>query len=119
MAIGQNISQSAMYAVPASKSLLCKNWTLGSFSVTAALTVRFVVDRYVDPVTASLPIREELGYVQQSGSGIVINPVLKKFAAKTILVTQALSATSTGPASVSAECLLVDDISANQLQQWF
>lgn len=116
IAIGFNKSQSAIYTVPASKSLLMKNLTFSSKSVTAALTVEFIVDRYVN---AGIRKRDELISLNQGGSSSQVLPITIQFAEKTQIAIQALSATSTGPVYVHADCLLIDASSANQNQVWF
>lgn len=119
MAIGFGKTQTAMYAVPASYSLLCRNFTVESYGVTAAQTAQFVIDRYVDPVAGKVLLREYVGILNQGGSSASVYPGIVKFAPKTVLVAQALSAASTGPAMFKADCLLISDAWAATAQSLF
>lgn len=109
MAIGDGSAHTAMYAVPDDHSLVCRNWTLTSYDVTAAETVEFVVDSYTDPVADKVRVRRLLGHLNQAGASSFVNPQLIKFPEKTVVIAQALSAASTGPVGITAECLLIKD----------
>lgn len=116
LATGFNQSQSAIYTVPANKTLLIRNWFFSSKSVTAALTIEFIIDRYVN---AGVLKREEFCALNQSGASGPCAQNTIYFAAKTQFMVQALSATSTGPVYVKADCLLIDSGSANTNQLEF
>lgn len=111
MPIGLGRSQQAMYAVPNDYTLLCRNFALSSYGVTAAQTVQFAIQKYVDPVgsTTKVLTQEILGYINQAGTSGLGVPGIRKFAEKTVFYISALSAASTGPVAASAECLLISD----------
>jgi hypothetical protein len=106
VAVGTNVSDQFIYMVPDNKSLLCRNFTAGSLFTTAAAAHRFVLDVYQSAVLK----RSELVSGETGGANPFTLPILKKFSEKSVIVGQALGATSTGPATLSAECLLIDDI---------
>lgn len=100
-------SQMGIYTVPASYTLLCRNFTAASYGVTAAQTVDFTVDRYVN---GGGKLINKLGFLNQAGSsGTVIFPGILKFAEKSQIRFNALSAASTGPVMLSADCLLISN----------
>jgi hypothetical protein len=111
VAVGQNRSVSSMYGVPASYTMLCRNWSLQSYGVTAAQTVQFLINRYVN---AGILKQEYLGFLNQAGVSTVVIPDVVKFAEKTIFKVEALSAASTGPAAVRAECILLSNEEAGR-----
>lgn len=116
VAIGFNQSQSAIYTVPASKSLIMRNLTMSSKGVTAAQTVEFIIDRFVN---GGIVKREEVAVLNQGGCSSQTVPTMRIFAAKTQFMIQALSAASTGPAYVDIECLLIDLPTVNPRQTIF
>lgn len=109
MPIGFGKSQTAMYLVPASRSLICRNWNFASAGLGANLAVKFAIGTYTDPVSARNLQRDEVAILNQSAGHALTLPYLVKYPAKTLVMVQALAATSTGPVNVSAECLLVND----------
>jgi hypothetical protein len=119
MIIGVGQSQSAMYAVPDNHTLLCRNGTADSYGVTAAQTVQFAIDRFVDPVSAKVLQREYFGSLNQAGSSSFTKPNYHVFEEKTVFLAQALSAASTGPVGFEFECLLIDLGTSNNLQVKF
>lgn len=119
MGTGYGIAQTAMYVVPANHSLICRNWSLTSYGVTAAQTVEFVVDSYYDPIADKVLNRRTLGHLNQAGASSYLNPEIIKFSEKTAVILQALSAASTGPVAVRAECLLIESASENTNQTQF
>lgn len=116
IAVGFNQSQSAIYTVPANKSLIMRNFTMSTKNVTAAQTVEFVIDRYVN---AGILKREEVAALNQGGCSSQTVPTMRSFAAKTQFMIQALSAASTGPVYVDIECVLVDLPTVNPRQTIF
>ena len=107
MALGQGVAESAMYVVPAGYKLLCRNWSMSSYGVTAGQSVQFVVDEYRDPIADKVLNRHIIGHLNQGGSSSQVNPEIIVFPEKTAVIVQALSAASTGPANIRAECLQI------------
>lgn len=107
--IGWGKTESAMYGVPDNYSLLCKDFVYSSYGVTAAQTVQFTISQTYSPTSGRLDTADIAGYLNQAGSSGLLDPYIFKFGEKTILRVQALSAASTGPAHVSADCILVSD----------
>lgn len=116
VATGANRSMQSWYGVPAGYTLICKNWTLQSYGVTAGQTVQFILNRYVN---LGILKTEYLGFLSQAGSSAITIPNVIKFAEKTIFKVDALSAASTGPASVRADCLLLSDSWVDTAQDLF
>lgn len=116
---GGNITMSFMYAVPASKTLVCRNIQAGTAFATAAAGVDVVIDTY----TNLSPIwkRKFIQMVHNTGMNPSIAPGLLKFPEKTILLGRAagVTGTLTGPFSMSAECLLVDNTWEDTAQDLF
>lgn len=119
MAVGFGQSQTAMYAVPASKTLLIRNITASSYGVTAGQTVEVVADIYNSPVTSLQYTRRFFPSLSQAGSSGMTYPGMIKVSAKEVIIFQALSAASTGPIMLQAECLLIDLATANTNQIYF
>lgn len=117
--VGHNKSQSFMRAVPDNYSLLCRNITVGSYDATISRTAQFVLDKYVDPVSAKVLLRDFLPAMVDTQAPTATYPGVIKFAEKTIVVLQALSAASTGPIMARAECLLISDTWAATAQDLF
>jgi hypothetical protein len=115
VAVGFNKSQSAIYTVPANATLLLRNLTFSSKGVTAAQSVEFVLDRYVN---LGILKRDELVALNQGGSNAATYPGIISLAAKSQFMIQALSAASTGPVYVQAEALLVNT-ALNATPQYF
>lgn len=107
IAIGLNVSQSAIYITPANYSLLCRSKRLSSYGVTAAQTVLF----QSDAITNLGPKLEVfLGAVNQAGSSVLENETqIDYFPEKTQVMWSALSAASTGPAYLTIQCLKVNN----------
>jgi len=119
MAAGFSKTQTAMYFVPANKTLLLRNLTASSYGVTAAQTVQVVADKYTNPVPDKVYTREFIGTINQGGSSVFNYAGTIKVPEKTLVMFQALSAASTGPVVFQAEGLLIDYGSANSLQGFF
>ena len=119
MYIGQGMSQSAIYTVPAGKTMLCKDFSMNSYGVTAGQSVQFVIDRYVDPVAGKVLIRENIGQLNQGGSSSYVYPGILRFVEKTTWQVNALSAASTGPVYFSANCVLITNSWENSAQTLF
>lgn len=104
-----NISESFMYAVPANYSLLCRNVTCGSVFATAAAGHECVIDGY----TNATGVMKRYFVQMQHNTGA--NPGgfagLIKIPEKTLLIGKmaGVTGTSTGPASMHAECLLISN----------
>ena len=114
--IGLNITTAAMYCTAAGVTMLMRNLVMDSYGVTAAQTVQFVLDRYVN---TGILKREYIGHLNQAGSSGLVMPNLIIVAPKTQVIIQALSAASTGPVSFSAECMLLTDAWATSAQTLF
>jgi len=119
MSIGYGISQSFIYTVPAGHTLVCKDFVFASYGVTAAQSIQFYMDRYVDPVAGKVLIHENIGQLNQAGTSAYVSPIYMTFTEKTILLGQALSAASTGPVQMSANCLLINNSWENSPQTLF
>lgn len=104
-----NISESFFYAVPASHTLICRNITCGSVFATAASGHECVIDGY----TNSTGVMKRYFVQMQHNTGA--NPGgfsgLIKIPEKTLLIGKmaGVTGTSTGPVSMHAECLLVNN----------
>jgi hypothetical protein len=119
MGTGYGRANTAMYAVPADHTMICRNFTLTSYDVTAAESVEFVLDTYYDPIADKVLNRRVLGHLNQAGASSVVVPDAITIPEKTVAIIQALSAASVGPISVSAECLLIEDAGTNNNQVYF
>ncbi len=119
MAIGFGKTQTAMYFVPASKTLLLRNLTANSYGVTAAQTVQVVADTYTTPVAAKVLQRQYIATLNQAGSSAYTYPGTIKVPASTLVIFQALSAASTGPVMFQAEGMLIDLATVNPVQGYF
>jgi hypothetical protein len=100
---GRSRSMQAWYGVPTGYSLICKNWTAQSFGVTAAQTVQFLLNQTINKV---LTKQDYLAFLNQAGSSTVTLPNEILFQGSTIVRVDALSAASTGPVALRADCLL-------------
>jgi hypothetical protein len=114
--VGHNRSAQAWYGVPEGYTLLCKNWAFQSYGVTAAQTIQF---RLYKNVNAGLVTLEYLAFLNQAGASSVTLPRIVAFPEKTVLRVDALSAASTGPVSVKADCLLLEDAWVSTAQDLF
>lgn len=119
MAAGFGRTQTAMYFVPANKTLLLRNLTANSYGVTAAQTVQVVADMYTDPVAGKVLQRQYIATLNQAGTSAYTYPGVLKVPAKTLVMFQALSAASTGPVMFQAEGLLIDLPTSNTQQAYF
>lgn len=117
MAVSTSKSSTGMYFVPANKTLLLRNITIGNYGATAAQTVQTVIDTYTNPVAGKVLVRSFINFLSSSGSGTLTYPGIIKIPASTLVIFQALSAASTGPVLVLAEGLLIDSgaVNANQV----
>lgn len=106
VAAGVDVSEQFIYMVPTDYTLLCRNFLVGSLDTTAANAHRFALDRYVG---LGILKREELISGETGGANPGVSPIIRRFAENTVLVGQALAATSTGPVILQAECLLISD----------
>lgn len=119
MAIGFGKTQTAMYFVPASKTLLLRNLTANSYGVTAAQTIQVVADTWTTPVSAKVLQRQYIATLNQAGTSAYSYPGILKIPASTLVIFQALSAASTGPVMFQAEGILIDAASATSNQMYF
>ena len=104
-----NISESFMYAVPASHTLLCRNISCGSVFATAAAGHECVIDGY-DNLTGVFK-RYFTQMQHNTGSNPSNFPGLIKIPEKTIVLGKMAGVTGSdvGPASMAAECLLINN----------
>jgi hypothetical protein len=116
---GGNISHSFIYGVPANKTLVCRNIQAGTMFATGATSaMQVAIDGYTN---ASTVFKRYLHLMMHDSAS---NPVtvsgLIKIPEKTIVIGKlAGSGSNVGPASLSAECLLIDAVSANANQTLF
>lgn len=116
---GGNVSPSFMYGVPANKTLICRNIQCGSVFATAAAGHECVIDGY----TESTGVLKRYFVQMQHNTGANPGgfPGLIKFPEKTLILGKmaGVTGTSTGPASMHAECLLIDNNWEDTAQQIF
>jgi hypothetical protein len=114
IAAGVNKTQSFIYAVPANKSLICRQWYASSISTTAGGHV-VAIDTSTN---AGLIIRANLpGYANTNEMFLSDYEIL--FPAKTQLMMQISASAGTGPVYANANCLLIDASSSNPNQVAF
>lgn len=116
---GGMVSNGFVYTVPANKTLLCRNIQVGSVFATAAAGHDAAIDGYTN-----LGLFKRfwgVNMLHNTGSNPSNDAALVKFPAKTQLHAKiaGVTGTSTGPASMSAECLLITDFATDTNQKWF
>ncbi len=121
MPIGAGRSQAAMYMIPASYKLVCRDFVGTSYGTTAGQTVQFTATKYPDPVnsTSKLVQNEILGYLSQQSSSVLTSPGYRVYSEKTLVMLRALSAASTGPVHGRMECLLLSTSWVSSAQDLF
>lgn len=97
------------YGVPANHTLLCRNIQVGSVFATAAAGMQVRIEGY----TNSDGIHKQLYgvHAHNTGANPSLAPGLIKIPEKTIVIGKLAGATGSnvGPASLSAECLLISN----------
>lgn len=119
MAIAIGKSQNGMYAVPANKTMLCRNIIYGTEDTAVTRPINAQLIRFVDPVAGKviqvdiLPLYTDVQSPDSTLLGIMT------FVPKTIFRFEALDAAATGAVVVTAECLLIDSGLTNANQNYF
>lgn len=113
-----NNGQSFIYGVPANKTLLCKNIRAGSVFATAASSTQVAIDGYTN---LGIMKRYYGIHAHVTGSNPTGDPTLVKFPEKTIIIGKLAGPTGSnvGPASLSADCLLITNTATNSNQTLF
>lgn len=105
---GGNKTTSFIYGVPAGKSLLCRNFSVGSVFSVAASSIQVAIDSYTNLGLMKRVFEQDLN---NAGSNPSTYPGLIKCPEKTIIVGKLAGPTGSnvGPADLRAECILVDN----------
>jgi len=111
----ESVSNSAIYAVPANKTLICDQWNTSSSSGTAGGHAA-VID--YAPNASDIFLRRYLPGFSNTSQGFSSDFVLK-FPEKTRIKISVSATAGTGPAYLQADCLLVDAPSSNANQNFF
>jgi hypothetical protein len=103
-----NKSESFMYAVPAGYNLMCRNIQCGSVFATAASGHECVIDGYAN--LTGIFKRYFIQMQHNTGSNPSLSPGLVVIPEKTIVIGKMAGVTGSdvGPASMSADCLLIE-----------
>lgn len=114
-----NVSESFFYGVPANKTLICRNISCGSVFATAAAGHECVIDGFTN--ATGLMKRYFVQMQHNTGSNPAIYPGLVTFPEKTLIIGKMAGVTGSdvGPASMTAECLLIDLATSNTNQVVF
>ena len=114
-----NVSESFFYGVPANKSLLCKNISCGSVFATAAAGHECVIDGYTN--STGVVKRYFVQMQHNTGSNPSLYPGVIQFPEKTLIIGKMAGVTGSdvGPASMTADCLLIDSAASNTNQVYF
>lgn len=106
---GGGVSKAFMYAVPDNYTLLCRNVQVGSVFATAASGMMATIDGY--ELTTQLFKRYYAQMIHNTGANPSNDGGLIKIPENTLVVGRMAGATgsNTGPASMSAECLLISN----------
>lgn len=114
-----NVSASFFYGVPANSTLICKNISCGSVFATAASGHECVIDGFTNSTGVMkryfVQMQHNTGSNPGGFAGSVVIPE------KTLVIGKMAGVTGSdvGPASMHAECLLVQSSSANANQTLF
>lgn len=113
-----NKSMSFIYGVPDNYTLICKNIRAGSVFATAASSTQVAIDGYTN---LGIMKRYYGIHAHVTGSNPTGDPTLVKFPEKTIIIGKLAGPTGSnvGPASLSADCLLIADTATNSNQTLF
>jgi hypothetical protein len=113
------ISESFFYGVPANTKLLCRNISCGSVFATAASGHECVIDGFTN--STGLMKRYFIQMVHNTGSNPTNYPGVVMFPEKTLILGKMAGVTGSdvGPASMTAECILIDLATVNTNQVVF
>ena len=116
---GGNITKCFMYGVPANKTLLMRNISYGSVFATAAAGMDVAIDGYTN--STGILKRYFIQMSHNTGANPAMNPTLIAVPEKTIILGKLAGVTgsNTGPASLAADCLLIDLATSNNNQVIF
>lgn len=103
-----NVSHVFQYIVPANKTLICRNIQVGSVFATAASGIAAVID---GSTNAGILKRFWVKMIHNTGTNPSLSPEYVVFPEKTYLKGKLAGVTgsNTGPASMTADCLLIDN----------
>lgn len=112
-----NKTESFIYGVAAGKTLICRNFSAGSVFATQASGLEFVVDGYTNLGLVKRYVWERGA---QAGSPVLHSGIVK-FPEKTIIIGRMAGPTGSnvGPASLTAECILVSNSYLEQPESIF